>query len=176
MMDDQIVSAVRTGNRNLFGQLIDRHTGMIYAYSRSWLPVDLAEEVTQETFTEAYLSLARYREGEDFGSWVRGICRNLIRNRLRSRRRHKEVALAEACLELEPVSMPPVALEPLSGCIQALDEASQHVVRGFYEYSRTLESIADEMGKTRTSVGVMLHRARLRLRECLRSKGLEGLE
>jgi len=173
MTDD--VGAVRAGDREAFGRLIDRHAAVVYAYTRTWVATEAeAEEVTQDTFAEAYLSLSRFREGEDFGAWLRGICRNLIRNRLRSRRRGHEAVLVEAVLEVElPAPLPTLPLEPLSTCVKGLDESSRRVVDGFYRRSLSLASLAREMGKTVVAVGTILHRARHRLRECLKRNGLE---
>jgi RNA polymerase sigma-70 factor (ECF subfamily) len=175
MTDDQIVSAVRAGDREAFGRLIDRHAAPVYAYARTWVSAAAeAEEVTQDTFAEAFLSLSRYREGEGFGAWLRGISRNLIRHRLRSRHRRREAALVEACLDLElPAPLPALPLEPLAGCLKALDDASRRALEGFYRHSRPLASLAQELGKAVSTVGSILHRARHRLRECLKRHGLE---
>lgn len=44
---------------------------------------DSVDDLAQETFLIAYRELDRFDQDRDFGKWLRGIARNLVRNELR---------------------------------------------------------------------------------------------
>jgi RNA polymerase sigma factor (sigma-70 family) len=46
-----------------------------------------SEDLVQQTFVKAFMSLDNYQTGRDFGAWLRTIARNLLRNELRRRGR-----------------------------------------------------------------------------------------
>lgn len=174
MTDDEIVALVRGGRRDAFSALIERHESSLYAYARTRVGPDAAE-FAQDAFVEAYLSIDRYPEGGDFGAWLRSICRNLIRVHFRSLSRRREAAFQEACLDLESPDAPAeVPLDLLRDCLSKLDEISRSLVEGFYRRSLSLAALARESGRSLTAVGTALHRARYRLRDCLKRAGVGG--
>jgi RNA polymerase sigma-70 factor (ECF subfamily) len=173
--DDQIITRVRGGERSLFAELVDRHEVALYAYARSrGLSAADAQDVAQDAFVEAYLSLHRYEEGTDFGAWLRAIARNLVQNRLRSLSRRREAAFLEGSVgAAEPA--PPTArlLEALKRCLEASDALGKELVEEFYGRALSLREIAKRLGRSVSWVGVTLHRTRNRLRDCLRRSGAE---
>jgi RNA polymerase sigma-70 factor (ECF subfamily) len=169
------VAQVREGRRELFSRLIERHESTVFAYARSRVGPEAAE-FAQDTFVEAYLSIDRFEEGTDFGAWLRAICRNLIRAHYRSVTRRREGAFQEACLELETERAPgELPLDHLRDCLSKLDGLSRGLIEGFYRRSLSLAALAEETGRSLTAVGTALHRARYRLRDCLKRSGVGGL-
>jgi RNA polymerase sigma-70 factor (ECF subfamily) len=173
--DAEAVQRARRGEASAFAELVARHEAALYAYARSRVASDAdAEQLTQDAFVEAYLSLARYPENTDFPVWLRAICRNLVRHHYRSLGRRKETAVLEACLELEEDRpAPEVPRDQILRCLERLDELARRVVEAFYRRSLSLAEIGAELGERAGTVGVTLHRARYRLRECLRRSGME---
>lgn len=53
----------------------------------------VAEDLFQETFVRVIRSLAQYRPTASLSTWIHTIARNLCLDHLKSRRRHREVAL-----------------------------------------------------------------------------------
>ncbi len=183
--DDEIARRVLAGESRLYAEIIDVHQAGIYAYARSrgLTPAD-AEDMTQETFIEAYLSLARYELGTDFAAWIRAICRNLVRSHVRSLSRRRETTLArlaDFCIELEDIGdladapAPGESMDALRQCLGELDELSHRVVAEFYHGARSLKEIAERAGQSVSWVGVRLHRARHRLRACLVRAGAKEM-
>src|SRR5450432_1765322 len=72
MVDD--VKAAQTGNREAFSRLVARFQGMVVGYAFSWVG-DLAEDVAQDAFVEAFLRLHQLREPSAFPGWLRRIVR-----------------------------------------------------------------------------------------------------
>ncbi len=166
---------MRAGRREAFSRLIERHESALYAYARTRVGPEAAE-FAQDAFVEAYLSIDRFEEGTDFGAWLRAICRNLIRAHYRTQSRRREGAFQEAFLDLETPGPPgELPLEVLRDCLSKLDALSRELVEGFYRRSLSLAALARESGRSLTAVGTALHRARYRLRDCLKRSGVGGL-
>jgi len=97
--DAHIVKQVLTGNKNAFGELIDRYMGpaSAIAYASVGRQGDL-EDVVQEAFVKAYERLESRREHGKFFPWLAQIVRNTAVQSVRSESRRNEAA-AMAVLE-----------------------------------------------------------------------------
>jgi RNA polymerase sigma-70 factor, ECF subfamily len=74
-----LVELARTGDTDAFGLLYDHYQPSVYRFlfyrTRS---VQLAEDLTSETFFRALRSMNNFRwQGKDFGAWLMTIARNL---------------------------------------------------------------------------------------------------
>jgi DNA-directed RNA polymerase specialized sigma24 family protein len=78
-MREGLIQQILAGDRDAYAELVDEHQSMLLAYAAYRVPDrDLAEEVTQQTFIRAYEQLADFRTDQDFGVWLRVICRYMI--------------------------------------------------------------------------------------------------
>ena len=69
-----LVIAAQNGDKDSFSALVQRFQGMAYTSAYSMLrDVQLAEDVAQEAFVEAYLHLPTLREPDAFPGWFRRI-------------------------------------------------------------------------------------------------------
>jgi RNA polymerase sigma-70 factor (ECF subfamily) len=76
LTDDELVEAVRSGNEAAFAQLFDRHSRFVARLASRFLPRHQdVEGIVQDTFTEAFLDLDRYRGAHErsFVAWLRRI-------------------------------------------------------------------------------------------------------
>src|SRR5579862_4197787 len=82
--DIKLVFAIRAGDRNAFGKIIERYQSLVcsVAYSATG-NLSLSEDVAQETFVAAWKQLNQLHEPEKLGAWLGGIARNITRNTLR---------------------------------------------------------------------------------------------
>ena len=87
--DEALVKQALAGVEAAFESLVLRHQRGIYRFALSYLgnPAD-AEDLTQETFIEAYTNLRNLHEPAKFATWLRGITRNLCVSALRRRTTH----------------------------------------------------------------------------------------
>src|SRR6478752_3306156 len=119
--DSALLAAART-DPGAFRELYDRYADRILAYHRRRSrDADAAHELTAETFAQAWLVRARFRDECDgsAGPWLFGIARNVLL--VSVRRRALEASARERLgLLVEP---PAAAPEPawLDGLDQALD-------------------------------------------------------
>lgn len=81
MADVEAVSAVLSGDPERFGELVKRHRDRVYRFVL--LKVNdrtVADDLAQDTFVEAYRSLARFDGRSRFSTWLCGIALNITRN------------------------------------------------------------------------------------------------
>jgi len=79
--DSSLIHLVQHGNTDAFEQLMRRYQGQIFRISQSIVknPQD-AEEITQDTFMQAYLKFDQLRHPDRFFSWLQKIAVNLSKN------------------------------------------------------------------------------------------------
>ncbi len=79
--DSLLVQATLAGNVQAYRELVERHERRIYHFLlKHVLRTDEAEDLAQETFLQAYRSLAAYRGEAKFTTWLTGIALNVARN------------------------------------------------------------------------------------------------
>jgi RNA polymerase sigma-70 factor (ECF subfamily) len=82
--DEQLVARVRQGEREAFGELVDRYRDMVYGLGY-YLTGDFeaARDLAQEAFLQAFVKLRQLREPEKFAGWLRKIAANVQRAQAR---------------------------------------------------------------------------------------------
>lgn len=85
--DTALVAAAKGGDLGAFEALVRRHQGPAFRVALRMLgsPGD-AEDVTQETFVQAWRSLSKFRGESAFGTWIYRIATNRSLNVLAGRR------------------------------------------------------------------------------------------
>jgi RNA polymerase sigma factor (sigma-70 family) len=82
--DADLVARARSGSREAFDELVERHRDALYGFAVRWTrDPDRAVDVVQETFVRAYTNLARYRGEGAFRTWCFAIAVNLLRSAAR---------------------------------------------------------------------------------------------
>ncbi len=141
---------------------------------------DWVDDLAQETFLVAYRELDSFDQQRDFGKWLRGIARNLVRNEVRKvgrRRRILHENLTDILLTRH--EDPSHALDgshvaALRECVEQLPGKSRELVSGRYRDSWSAEDLADQLDMTAAAVRQALVRIRRKLRACIEQRGLEG--
>ena len=76
------VRAAQRGNREAFGELVERFQRSVYGLALRRLRNHAeAQELTQEVFVQAMRKIAQLREPECFGGWLRSITTRMAINR-----------------------------------------------------------------------------------------------
>lgn len=160
----------------------------------------LADDVVQEALIGALKGTDAFRGHAAIKTWVFAILKNKIADALRQKHRHEQArVLLQEDEEMEdfsdsfrpnghwqPNSRPAAWMNPQESldqtqfwavfelCLNDLPakQGRAFMMREFVEMST--EEICQEMGITLTNLNVILHRARMRLRECLNIKWFEA--
>ena len=88
LSDEDLILEVQRGETLGFDVLVDRYKVRLYNYLLRLLrDPDEAEEIAQETFVKAFVHADKYRTIARFSTWLYTIATNLVRNRLRAKKR-----------------------------------------------------------------------------------------
>jgi RNA polymerase sigma-70 factor (ECF subfamily) len=94
--DSTIIEAIRRGDVDRYAELVDRHKDQVYGVLRRLVrDEDVAEDLAQTAFIQAYQSLDGFRREASFATWITQIAINLGRASFRRGRRATIVSLDE---------------------------------------------------------------------------------
>jgi len=146
---------------------------IVSAYLRSSLrDFHRAEDLLQETAAVVAEKFTTYDPSRSFVSWVLGIARNKLLHHLRTHSNDRHVfdettisGITDMYAEMEPeISAMTAALE---SCIDRVEGRPLKLLEMRYLRELTPAKIASHTGMNANAVGVMLHRVRRVLRECI---------
>jgi RNA polymerase sigma factor (sigma-70 family) len=178
---------LRSRNPTALRDVVNQHARRLYRAARGMgFTTDDAEDLAQDVFVTFLETIERFEGRSDVGTWLFGILHHKAQER---RRAHGREDLADPIDEMferqfnpdGSWSEPPIAAdrlvasdqtaEALRECLEALPD--QH--REVFQLRQLEELSAAEVSRvldcTINHVGVMFHRARVRLRACLEAKG-----
>lgn len=145
----------------------------------------LAEDLTQETFVRATISLHTY-EGEEARAWLFKVARNVYLDEWRKRKRRRVLFTMFSAKQemISPYGVPEDTLllqernQQLEDLLKYLPEQYRSIIY-LKEYEQfSYKEIMDALQLSEEQVKVTLHRARKRLASLAEKKGwkYEGLE
>ena len=186
--DPGLAVQVRAGNHTAIQAVVETYLAQILRAARgAGLDPQQAEDVTQATFTTFIEAAPRFEGRSSVRTWLFGILYKKIAEARRARRRERQMDEIDDAFERQfdasgSWSTPPqpddTALHHkevatvIFACLDAapLRQTLVFILREVEELST--EDICNVLGITRTNLGVMLHRIRNRVRDCLESKGV----
>ena len=165
--DDTEPHAAPTG----FEATILPHVESVFRFAM-WLIRDRteAEDIVQETLTQALQSFHRFQPGTNARAWVLAILRHIRSNRLRARHRRPEVVEADEHLDALPaveVTPQQVTDEDVLSALKALPPGFQEVIVLADVEELSYKEIATVLEIPIGTVMSRIHRARRLLRAAL---------
>ena len=176
----QVLSQVRAGDSDAWGELYRRYAPAIFRFCRRLLPArEDAEDATTEIFMKVRQKLGTYDSSRPFTAWLYKVASNHCWDTLRRRRIRQDLETGD--LDTLPLEHPdPGQLERLqtehtskevrTGLAKLPDRARMALVLRYYA-DMSYDEIADTLGVRRAFVGVLLLRARHQLRDALSESG-----
>ena len=111
LSDDELIAAILGGDRERFGDLVERYQGRLVNYLfRLLRNLEEAHELAQEVFLKVYQVLDRYDPQYKFSTWLFRVAQNAAIDQIR-RRRLKLVSLAQEDAEGEARDWDPPSLD-----------------------------------------------------------------
>ena len=175
-IDLRDIACALDGGQDAYGRLVRRHQEAVskwmWRFTRDHV---ILEELVQDVFVEAWVSLSRFKGESAFTTWLFTIA-----TRVGYRywgKKAKDVALTtEAAGRLmiddgEKGINPSEAAEVLYGLLSGLPPRDRLVLTLMYFEEMDTKEIAHMTGWTRTMVKVQAYRARNKLRESLERAG-----
>jgi RNA polymerase sigma factor (sigma-70 family) len=175
--DGDLVSRVRSGERDAFAVLVRRHGGVARRTAVLLGAGAEADDVVQEAFVKAYRALGGFRDGAQLRPWLLRIVANETRNAQRSGRRRADrerAALPDGLLpgasaDLDPAERAVAGdrMRELWGRVHALPDPQRHVLVCRYLLDLDEAETATVLGLARGTVKSRTARALRRLRDLL---------
>jgi RNA polymerase sigma-70 factor, ECF subfamily len=182
MSDGDLVDRAKGGSSEAFRELVARHQGRVRAYLSQYFSDPVAvDDLAQDVLLSAYRSLGRFDRTHAFAPWLLGIARNLSLKELRDayRRRARERESVELALlrerlaeaEREPGgSDPEDHLAALEECMRKLPGTSATILADVYFNFKRPIQVARDLGRTESSIRMILLRLRRSLRDCIQKR------
>jgi RNA polymerase sigma-70 factor (ECF subfamily) len=167
-----IARAIVSGDRMAFGELVSRHQSSVRQFLRHLTRgnVPHAEDLAQDTFLQAWRSLAKFQARATFNTWLLGIAHNLWRN---ARRKQHMVPLEEAhLLGLEDNALretPGDLRRDLEKAMSALGDEERLVLHLCYQQGLSHSEVAATLSWPVGTVKSHIYRAKEKLRPLLAS-------
>jgi RNA polymerase sigma factor (sigma-70 family) len=170
--DAALLAAART-DPGAFRELYDRYADRVLAYHlRRCSDDDAAHELTAETFAQAWLVRARFRDqcGGSAGPWLFGIARNVLLASVRRRRLEAGARERLGMLAAPAIAPDESWLEGLDEALGELPESQREAIRLRVIDDLGYADVAASLGTTPTAARVRVHRGLSALRTRLASK------
>jgi RNA polymerase sigma-70 factor (ECF subfamily) len=180
--ETSVIVQVLDGDKEAYALLVQRYNGPLFRYLLRMVGQhDEAEDLAQEAFMRAYISLASYNPEYRFSTWLFRIGTNLALNCLKARRRvisldslqnqpdRAPIEIADKREDLDPdrhVERKELALL-VQQCLEELPPAYRTVVTLRHIAELSYAEISSSTGIPLNTVRSRLHRGRERLGECL---------
>ena len=179
-LDRPDVQASLDGNGEAYARIVGRHQPRITA--RMWRFTHdrgVLEELVEEVFVEAYVSLRNFRATGTFAGWLHTIATRVgYRHWKRTRRAAKTVSLQDYDLPAivrQDRPDPQAVGQVLHELLARLRPRDRLVLTLMYLEGLPLAQIAQQTGWSLTMVKVQAHRARKKLRGLLEESGLSDI-
>lgn len=160
--------------------LMEAHGSTVYRYCRHLLgDADLAEEVHQTTFIQAFGDLGRFRGKSSLRTWLLGIARHRCLDAVKTRRRREQRFPLLDALPERPCPVPGPAeqlssrghLDALVDCLAALGPRARDSILLRFQQGLSYVDIGRLSGESSATLRVRVVRALPILRRCLEEKG-----
>jgi RNA polymerase sigma factor (sigma-70 family) len=179
--DAELVAKVRQGDKEAFGQLVERYQQMVGHIAKKMVVDEwVARELAQEAILQAYLSLDHLRDASRFKSWLYGITLNICRSYLHGQKmdtlsletimggvRSDSITSVDDTIDPQAIAEAHDLHRLVLDAIDELSSKDKEATLLFYYEQLTLQEIATLSGVSIGAIKGRLHRARKQLQERL---------
>lgn len=178
MTDEEIVSLVILGEKEKFGELVEKYEEKLMRYVTFLLnrKTEDTEDIVAETFVKAYQNLTGFEDDKKFSSWIYRIAHNLVIDYFRKNKIIEKELLDEEWQKIgdevliEDEIIKNEEKEKLAKALKKLSLEERNLVRWFYFEEKSYEEIGDILRISIGNVGVKLNRMKKKLKELMEQK------
>lgn len=178
--DEQLAQEIQAGERELFGDIIDRYEAKLTRYVRYLIPDDGIDpdDIVQEVFINAFTNMQAFSTNQKFSSWIYRIAHNKAIDIAKKRGRQKSTDIHALEDKLhsdhdiaEEVSKDEVK-QQLHQALSKLPLKYKDVLVLFYFEEKSYNDIVDIMQVPLKTVGTLIHRGKKALRIVCEQQGV----
>jgi len=185
--DPAFVARIRQRDPEAVSHVVRTYLGQIFRAARgAGFDASRAEDVAQATFATFVETADRFEGRSSVRTWLFGILHRKIHETRRTDQRHDSDDIDEVFESRfdsggswqRPPATPESNLEAeetllaIGDCLAGAPEQQQAAFRLRDVQGMSTAEICNILAVSRTNLGVLLHRVRNRLRECLEAKGI----
>ncbi len=173
MSSQSLIDAFMKGDKKAFSQLVKEHqTYCLYKAQKIVRDPELAKDLVQESFIQAYNNLDKLRDRNAFKGWMSGIVRNVCNNFLR-RNKHYTSPIEDHQLEQIDEENGYSKVEhqdyqqQITEALDTLPKQQRQLIDDFYYHDLSVREIARLRHLSESNVKIRLFRARKQLRKLM---------
>ena len=179
--DVRLLQAIAAFDQQALKLLYARHATAVYAFvNRRLTTASAADEVTNDTFLQAWRSASSFEGRSSAKTWLYGIAKNKVMDALRSHYRvadHEQPELAGKVCNTADAAPGPYeqALSRQKGkhlaeCFEALSPDHRECMHLSFVEGMTLQEISKVVDAPSNTVGTRIHHAKHKLKACLEGR------
>ncbi len=176
--DAQLIQRVLSGDDTAFSALVRKYQKSVHALA--WRKIGdfhIAEDITQETFLQAYQKLSTLKKPQRFASWLYVIAANYCKMWLRKKHLSTQSLEDTSSAQLEKATYSGYVIEEnerttaeaqreiVKKLLAKLQESDRTVITLYYLGGMNYEQISEFLGVSVSAIKSRLHRARQRLKK-----------
>lgn len=177
--DEQIVSHVRAGDVDAYGELMQRYEQKLLRYVIYLVHDDaIAADAVQDAFIKAYQNLNGFNHKYKFSSWVYRIAHNEAMNAIKKAGHSNHDIDVEEVQEANAESTTAQRIDreilkaDVASCIDKLDPKYREIIILQYYENMKYREIADILHIPVATVGVWASRGKAALKQLCKQKGV----
>jgi RNA polymerase sigma-70 factor (ECF subfamily) len=170
--DTSLVDSSLNGDADAFNELCKRYYSAMVAIGHSILgDRQLAEDAAQQAFAKVVEKLPQLKRKNQFANWLSAICRNVARDIARSTKLFYSDDIATLTTAVEPHN--DSEGEAVKEALGKLSASAREVIFLRYYDGMSYEQISAVLGISEQAINGRLRRAKKKLANHLRHKGLD---
>lgn len=177
----ELIEKIKNGEWRTYAILVNKYEQKVFNYANYLMGNrEDAEEITQDSFTKAYQSIAQFRGEAAFSTWVLRIAHFNCLTRFR-KKNYAHVDIAETNESEVGFSSDPSVDLQLSDKTRILNQAlnqlrpnERSVITLFYYQDLSIKEIVEVTQLKESNVKVHLHRGRKKLYDVLTTMGVKA--
>lgn len=178
MSDEEIVKLVQKGNTEEFGEIIDRYQGKLYGYIKNLInqEPDEVEDQVEETFLKAYINIQGCNTDKKFSSWIYRIAHNTAVDFMKKKKvkcqniEDKEEILVVDQEFFDELEIKKEEKARVTAAIEKLELKYREVILLYFFEDKSYDEISDILRIPVSNVGVLIFRAKDKLKKILLKK------
>lgn len=177
--DESIVASIVAGDVDAYAEIMARYEPKLHRYVTYLIHNQtMADDVVQDTFIKAYQNLKGFNPKYKFSSWIYRISHNEAMNAIKKLRHMSDTDIDELPdtgydQRIEELVDSSILSEHVQGCLGKLEPKYREVIQLVYFEHMKYEEVSDVLRIPTSTVGVWLSRAKTRLRDLCKQRGVK---
>lgn len=176
MTDNELIVAIREENAELYGEIVNRYQGKLFAYLYRLIgEKEEAEDLLQDVFIKTFKNINSYDTDRKFSSWIYRIAHNEAVNHIKRKSLKRFVSIENITSTKDRLETSSTEDNAEISWIrketsQEVDEAIKHLPLKYrqvlvlrYYSDKSYEEISEILGKPVNTIGTLIKRAKSKL-------------